>query len=82
MKKCYRGLITVFAGAMLLGLSASAGLSADTPDTVPANPVIQKKVTAAERQAAAKRAAAKGFVVPSKVPSSTPGATPPPQGGQ
>lgn len=70
MNKYSRMLLTVLTGALVIGLASGPVLSAQAR---PAKPAIhrdgttatkQKKVTQSDRQAAAKRAKAKGFVVP------------------
>lgn len=93
MKKSYRTLLALFAGISIIGLGASQCLSANTDET----PAIQKnhstlsrdgsavsqknRITQAERQAAANRAKAKGFVAPTIEDSTMPVDTTPTKGG-
>lgn len=70
MKKIYRTIVTVFMGALLIGLGAGQGLAANPGKVDPSlhrdgSAFAKKtKITQADRQAAADRAKAKGFVVP------------------
>lgn len=70
MNKYSCPLLAMLAGALVIGLAAGPCLSAQTRQD---NPAIhkdgtatakQKKITQADRQAAANRAKAKGFVAP------------------
>lgn len=74
MKKRYRRLLALVTGTMLI-LGASQGLAANTNNGKPPVPkdglhrdgsafVKETRITQADRQAAADRAKAKGFVAP------------------
>ena len=80
MKNFYRSLVVLFAATLLVGLGAGHSPAADPGDT---NLSMQKqtRVTHAQRQAAADRAKAKGFVVPKIETSAISDDTTPAKGG-
>ncbi len=64
MKKLHRVVVALVAAALCTGLGAGQCLSADTEQTLHRDGsafVRESRVTQADRQAAAKRAKAKGF---------------------
>lgn len=84
MNKYSRPLLAVLAGALVIGLAAGPCLSAQTRPTNPAihrdgtTTAKQKKITHSDRQAAAKRAKAKGFIAPTiGITTTTPAEAPP-----
>ena len=88
MKKRYRSLVLLLAGALLAGLSVGPCLAADSGEatltrdgTLQTQTKSQARITQAQRQAAANRAKAKGFVAPKVGVTTAPGTNPQDTGG-
>lgn len=69
MKKFYRALLIIFAGTLMIGLGGGQCLSANRDKDPSLHRdgsafVKEGRITQADRQAAADRAKAKGFVPP------------------
>lgn len=88
MKKRYRSLVLLLAGALLAGLSVGPCLATDTgaaalstDGTLKTESKAQMRTTQAQRNAAAKRSAAGGLVVPKVGVATSPSPAPQTEGG-